>query len=50
MRGADIGAVQASVATTGFAATFAVIFFASAMMTATLHRALTTISLAPIGG
>jgi len=43
-------AVNALLTAVGFAATFAVLFFASAMMTASLHRALTTISLVPIGG
>ena len=43
-------AVNALLTAVGFAATFAVLFFASAMMTASVHRALTTISLVPIGG
>ncbi len=43
-------ALNALLTVAGFTATFAVLVFTSAILTATVHKAITSISLAPIGG
>jgi hypothetical protein len=49
-RVSDMRALNALLTVAGFTATFAVLVLTSAILTATVHKAITSISLASIGG